>query len=62
MNAAAKPDPKPDPKPAPPDCTYGSDPKATAHTFAVFVQGDVEPELVVTFCTRCGQIAQDRKP
>lgn len=56
--AAAKPDPKPAP---PPDCTFGSDPKATTHTFAVFVQGDVEPELVVTFCTRCGQIAQDRK-
>lgn len=43
-----------------PDCWYGSKPEATAHTFAAFVQG--EPELLLTFCTRCGQIGQDRKP
>lgn len=43
-----------------PDCWYGSKPDATLHTFAAFVQG--EPELLMTFCTRCGQIGQDRKP
>lgn len=43
-----------------PECWYGSKPEATAHVFDLFVQG--EPPLLVTFCTRCGQIAQDRVP
>lgn len=55
----AKPDPKPDPKPVPPECWIGSDPKATTHTFSLFVQG--EPSLLVTFCTRCGTIAEIRE-
>lgn len=55
----AKPDPKPVPKPDLPDCWFGSDPAATEHTFTVFVQDD--PPLVVTYCTRCGQIAVEKR-
>lgn len=51
---------KPVVKPPPPDCWYGSVAETTGHTFVVFVQG--EPALIITYCTRCGQLAQDRKP
>lgn len=47
--------PKPDPVPLP-DCWLGSPREGVAHVFAVFVQG--EPSLLVTFCTRCGRIAE----
>lgn len=52
---------KPAPAP-PPDCWLGSPREGVTHTFAVFVQG--EPPLLVTFCTRCGTIAQivEEKP
>lgn len=51
---------KPDPAPAPPPCYFGSNPTTTAHIFTVFVQDD--PALVVTFCTRCGIVAEERRP
>lgn len=50
---------KPKPAPVKPECWIGSDPKATTHTFSLFVQG--EPSLLVTFCTRCGTIAEIRE-
>lgn len=50
---------KPKPAPAKPDCWPGSPVPTTAHTFSLFVQG--EPSLLVTFCTRCGTIAEVRE-
>lgn len=43
-----------------PDCWVGSDPAATAHVFDVHVQGE-PPELLITFCTRCGHMAEVRE-
>lgn len=49
------------PEPAePPPCYFGSNPTTTAHAFTLFVQD--EPALVVTFCTRCGIVAEERRP
>jgi hypothetical protein len=53
---------KPKPDPVRPDCWLGSPRDGVSHAFSVFVQG--EPSLLVTYCTRCGTIAevQEEKP